>query len=303
MQARGRKVSVTNSNTRNLRSAWDTLSQGGGHAPGPNGNTYSDFSNQEVWELLRATRRHIKAGTYRRGPEKKVSIPKSSGRGTRTLHLTDIEDRVVDRAILQIIQPLFDPMFDDCSFGFRPRLDRQHALAAAERLTLQQGRTIWIVDDIKDCFDQVPRSRLYDVLARRLPENVMELIRLVTKAKQKRGLRQGSPLSPFLVNVFLDHFLDRPWRKSHLDGASLLRTADDMLVLARPGDDTEVLYRDLATRLRSVGASRGFVPGPCRYTRPQIVAPQTSDSQSNLRVQLLDIRTACRSVFWPCPML
>jgi RNA-directed DNA polymerase len=176
---------------RNLRAAWDTLSRHGGQAPGPNGDTYADFSDSEAWDLLRSTSQAVKVGTYRPGPTKKVPVPKSSGRGTRTLQLANIQDRVVDRAILQIIQPLYEPRFDDRSYGFRPRRDRRHALAAAERITIDEGRTVWLVDDIKDCFDHIPRGRLYQVLEQRLPAAVMTLIKTMCESKHKQGLRLG----------------------------------------------------------------------------------------------------------------
>ena len=73
------------------------------------------------------------------------------------------------RGIAQIIQPLFEPEFDDDSFGFRPGRDRRHALARAEQLTTSKGLQYWVVDDIRDAFCQVPRQRLFGVLRRKLP--------------------------------------------------------------------------------------------------------------------------------------
>ncbi|MHB8971915.1 MAG: hypothetical protein ACYC3X_25020 [Pirellulaceae bacterium] len=74
-------------------------------------------------------------------------------------------DRMVQRSILQILQPLYEPMFSRLSFGYRPRLDRRHALATAERLTQDRGLKVWIVDDIADCFDHIPCGRLLQVLS------------------------------------------------------------------------------------------------------------------------------------------
>lgn len=239
-------------NTRNLRCAWDYLAEHGGYGPGPNRLRYDDFENAEIWELLRALSKAVEAGTYRPGPDRAIRIPKSSGRGHRTLRLQDIQDRVVQRGIVQIIQPLLDPSFDEDSYGYRPRRDRQHALARADVLTTTAGSGVWVVDDVEDAFDNVPRSRLFDVLRRTLPEDIVELIRVVSDNDSKRGIRQGSPLSPLLLNVYLDHFLDKPWKVAHPDHP-LLRTADDILVECRDLDSARAAYADLGSRCRTIG--------------------------------------------------
>ena len=238
--------------TRNLRLAWDTLARDGGQAPGPNGHRYPDFSESAIWELLRALKVAIREGEYRAGPTRESKIPKSSGNGMRTLHLPDIQDRVVQRAILQIIQPWLDPGFSDRSYGYRPGRDRRQALAEATRLTLDDQRTTWICEDVRDCFDHIPCQRLLQVLGKKLPDDVVQLIAAASTGDRKHGVYQGSPLSPFLVNVYLDHFLDRPWARDHGD-APLLRTADDILILPRSADQAEPLHQDLVARTRSAG--------------------------------------------------
>jgi len=238
--------------TRNLRCAWDYLAGVGGETPGLNCLRYKDLDDAEVWDLLRALSIAIRAATYHPGPERAIRIPKASGRGYRTLRLQNIEDRVVQRGIVQIIQPLLDPGFDDDSYGFRPGRDRQHALARADYLTTERGLGIWIVDDVKDAFDNIPRGRLFDVLGRKLPEDVVELIRIVADNGSKHGIRQGSPLSPLLLNVYLDHFLDKRWKAAHPD-FPLLRTADDIAVLCKNRDLASAAYADLNSCCRTIG--------------------------------------------------
>jgi ribonuclease HI len=240
---------------RILREAWNFLKMHGGAAPGPNGRTYTDYGNHEVWEMLRAYSESIRKGTYRPGPDRIVPISKGGNRGTRTLRLQDIHDRVVARAIVEIIQPLLDPGFDPYSFGFRPGLDRLHALATAMHLAETQDRMFFVLEDIKNAFDQVPVQRLLDIVRKKLPnaEDLWQLIEIVVGNGTKRGIRQGSPLSPISLNLYLDHVLDRPWRKRHPD-APLLRSADDILVPCR----TEKEALDAQHHLRRILTPAGM---------------------------------------------
>ena len=112
---------------------------------------------------------------------------------------------------------------------------------------------------MKDCFDHIPCQRLLQVLGKKLPNDVVQLIAAASTGDRKHGVYQGSPLSPFLVNVYLDHFLDRPWDRDHGD-APLLRTADDILILARSADHAEPLYQDLVARIRSAGLTLKWTP-------------------------------------------
>lgn len=219
---------------RNLRAAWDFLKRHGGTAPGPNGMTYDDLTNNEVWELMRALGQALRNGTYRSGPDRLVWKQKTNGKGYRALRLQNIEDRVVARAVVQIIQPLLDPKFNENSYGYRPGRDRCHALANAMRLTVEEDRLVWLTEDIRDAFDQVPQQRLLDIVRKSLPnaEGLWALIEQILKGGTKRGLRQGSPLSPLLLNLYLDHVLDRVWDKKYPD-TPLLRSADDILISCR----------------------------------------------------------------------
>lgn len=240
---------------RILREAWDFLKMYGGAAPGPNGRSYTDYGNREVWEMLGAYSESIRKGTYRPGPDRIVPISKGGNRGTRTLRLQDIHDRVVARAIVEIIQPLLDPGFGPYSFGFRPNLDRLHALATAKHLAETQDRMFFVLEDIKNAFDNVPVQRLLDIIRKRLPhaEDLWQLIEIVVDNGTKRGIRQGSPLSPILLNLYLDHVLDRPWRESHPD-TPLLRSADDIIVLCR----TEKVALDAQHDLRRLLTPAGM---------------------------------------------
>jgi CRISPR-associated protein Cas1 len=174
---------------RTLRLAWDYLAREGGTAAGPNGMRYDDLANHEVWELCRILGKVIRAGTYRPGREKAVPIPKGGGRGFRTLRLRNIADRVVERAMVDTIQPLLDPLFAPFAFGYRPGRDRLRALALAERRVITEDRWVWLTEDLQDAFDHVPHRRLLDLVQKYLgAPDLVRLIETVIGNNAKRGL-------------------------------------------------------------------------------------------------------------------
>jgi RNA-directed DNA polymerase len=140
---------------RNLKVAWDWLSRNGGRAPGPNGITYTDVPSQKIWPLLRDIAARLSDCSYRPGPVRPVQVPKSSGIGSRTLTIANIEDRLVHRSAMQIASPLLDETFLPDSFGGRPGRSPWMVLARALPL-IEQGRTLLISQDIRDAFDNVP---------------------------------------------------------------------------------------------------------------------------------------------------
>lgn len=233
-----------------LRLAWDTLAARG-QAPGPDGWRYSEFDESGVWELLRDLSTSVRDGSYVPGPIRKIRIPKdrsNPGGGYRKLTLLNIVDRVLQRAIVETIQPILEPLFTNRSLGFRPRKNRYDALAVAEHITVGEGRDIWVTEDIRNAFDNVPIGRLLDVLRARVPnQKLIDLIRQ-SCATGKRGIQQGGPLSPLMLNLYLHHFLDSVWQRHH-SGTPLVRYADDLLILCtsreEANDRLQVLQRIL----------------------------------------------------------
>ncbi len=241
------------SDERTLRVAWDHLGRYGGRAPGPDGVRYEDLDEQDKWSWSRTLRDAIRAGTYEPGPERVVWISKGPGRGQRPLTLQDIEDRVVQRAVVEIIQPLLDPRFDPHSLGYRPAKGRLHALALAERYFLDEKRRVWVTEDIKDAFANVPLARLLQVVKKYLPaDDLVNFIGTVLGNASTPGLRQGGSLSPLLLNLYLHHFLDRPWRKRH-PKIPLIRVADDILLLCRTRKEAKQAHATLASLLAPAG--------------------------------------------------
>jgi Reverse transcriptase (RNA-dependent DNA polymerase) len=152
-----------------------------------------------------------------------------------------------------VLQPFVDPCFLDTSFGSRPGLGREHALAKAATLAEVEGRWTWVAEDIQDAFDQVPLNRLLDVVRTHAPAaDFMSLVGVVIRNDKNKGLRQGGALSPFLSNVYLDRCLDRPWRKQN-PGMPLLRVVDDLLVLTRDEGESVAAQMSLRSMLVAAG--------------------------------------------------
>jgi RNA-directed DNA polymerase len=216
-----------------MRLAWNYLAANGGQAPGCDNRRYGDFPSVEIWEWCRCLASAVRDGTYRTGPERIRWIEKTSGKGQRPVVLLSIADRVVQRAVFSILQPVFEPLFSPLSLGFRPRRGSWHALIAAEYLTATTGRSIWLIEDLRDAFGHVPISRLLQVVASILPsQDLIDLLERIVPSRQLPGLRQGGSLSPLMLNLYLHHFLDRPWAKRNPQ-VPLIRVADDFLLLNR----------------------------------------------------------------------
>lgn len=241
------------SDERALFAAWQHLAEHGGSAPGPDGYRYDDFSPIDVLYVCRDLRDKIRCGQYAVGRERILRIPKTSGRGWRPLVIQSILDRVVQRAVVEIIQPLLDPLFDPLSFGYRPGRGPLRALLAAERTCRDNRLGVWVSADIADAFTNVPLGRLLTVVRAYFPDDrLLAFIGKISRSAKVSGLRQGGPLSPLLLNLYLHHLLDRPWRRLCPD-TPLIRFADDLLVLCRRPAQAREAYRQLAELLRPTG--------------------------------------------------
>jgi group II intron reverse transcriptase/maturase len=239
----------------NVRAALKRVRQNKG-SPGIDGMTVDELPGYlaENWEDLRV---ELLAGTYWPKPVKRQPIPKSGG-GVRELGIPCVLDRFIQQAILQVLQPQFDPTFSEHSYGFRPGRRAHDAVRAAQRY-IQEGRR-WVVDvDLEKFFDRVNHDVLMGRLAKRVEDRrMLRLIRRYLEAgimadgvvtERHEGTPQGGPLSPLLANVLLDE-VDKALEKR---GHAFARYADDSNVYVRSrraGEDVMETLRRLYAKLR-----------------------------------------------------
>jgi len=199
-------------------------------SPGTDGMTVGELPGylERHWEELRA---QLLAGTYEPKPVRRQEIEKEDG-GVRVLGIPCVIDRFIQQAILQVLQPRFDPTFSPHSYGFRPGLSAHDAVNAAQR-HIQEGSR-WVVDvDLEKFFDRVNHDVLMGRLAKRISDKrLLRLIRRYLEAgmmingvvtEREEGTPQGGPLSPLMANVLLDE-VDKELEKR---GHAFVRYADD----------------------------------------------------------------------------
>ena len=213
----------------NLFSAYERVVKNEG-APGVDGLTVSEFKPwlQRHWARVR---QDLLTGVYEPSSVRKVEIPKPQG-GVRMLGIPTVLDRLIQQALNQVLQPLFDPEFSSSSYGFRLGRNAHQAVEVARGYVAEGKR--WVVDlDLEKFFDRVNHDVLMVRVARKVKdERVLKLIRRYLEAglmeggvmsMRTEGTPQGGPLSPLLSNILLDD-LDRELERR---GLSFCRYADD----------------------------------------------------------------------------
>ena len=200
-------------------------------APGVDGVVVTEFKDwlKVHWPAVKAA---LLAGRYMPQAVRAVEIPKPSGNGTRLLGIPTLVDRLIQQALLQVLQPIFEPGFSESSYGFRPGRNAHQAVRAAQQYVRAGKR--WVVDfDLEQFFDRVNHDILMSRVARQVKDQrVLKLIRRYLEAglmqkglikPRTQGSPQGGPLSPLLSNILLTE-LDRELERR---GHGFCRYADD----------------------------------------------------------------------------
>ncbi len=222
---------------KNLEMAWDRVRANRGSG-GVDGQSVSEFAEQ-VEQQLDRLQRELAERTYQPQPVRQVRIPKAGKPGEyRMLGIPAIYDRVCQQALLNRLEPIFEPVFDEANFGYRRGRSTQDAMRKVWK-EIKSGRE-WIVDaDLRDFFGSVDHDKLLALVARRVSDGrVLRLIEAMLKAgsygqgrlfPSERGTPQGGVVSPLLSNILLTPF-DWEMRRR---GYQLTRYADDWVVTCK----------------------------------------------------------------------
>jgi RNA-directed DNA polymerase len=212
-------------------------------AAGVDGQTVEDYT-ANLRANLQSLLDRAKSGTYRAPPVRRVHIPKGPGGDTRPIGIPTFEDKVLQRAVVMVLEAVYEQDFLDCSYGFRPGRSAHQALDAVWQQTMSNGGG-WIVEvDIRRFFDTLDHAHLRELLRQRIRDGV--LLRLIGKwlnagvledgavTYPEAGTPQGGVVSPLLANVYLHYVLDVWFErevKPRLRGrAFLVRYADDFVM-------------------------------------------------------------------------
>lgn len=235
-------------------------------APGPDGESKASYG-KGLKARLRCLHEDLKADRYRATPAKRIYLDKADG-SKRPIQLQVIEDKIVQGAVVEILNSIYESDFSSFSYGFRPGRSQHMALQALQTV-LQKGKVNWVLDlDLKACFDRIEHEALIEVIQKRV--NDRRLLRLIRKwltvghregegkrQKQRRGTPQGAVISPLLANIVLDEAMDKfvhQWRQREARGeVYIVRFADDAVLSFEHKADALALQEALSAHLGRYG--------------------------------------------------
>lgn len=237
-----------------------------GAAPGVDGVT-KDAYGESLCDNLEELHWRLRNGKYRASPVLRRWIEKPDG-GQRPLGIPTVEDKIVQGAVVEILNSIYEVDFLGFSYGFRPVRSQHQALQALQTV-LQKGKVKWLLDaDISKFFDSIDHKELMAVIKHRVIDR--SLLRLIGKwlaagvveedgrrIRAKKGTPQGGVISPLLANIFLHYVVDvfvHEWRKTEVKGEIyIVRYADDFVIACEHKEDALALLEALEKRLREFG--------------------------------------------------
>jgi RNA-directed DNA polymerase len=233
-------------------------------AEGVDGVTKEQYG-QDLESNLKNLHERLKAMKYRHQPIRRVHIPKEKGK-TRPIGISCIEDKIVQGALREVLEAVYEQDFLPCSYGFRPGRSAHDALRAADQMVMNEG-IVWVLEaDIRGYFDSINREKLCEMLHKRVSDGSTH--RLISKCLHvgvldgeeyttpEEGTAQGSIISPLLGNVYLHYVLDE-WfeekRKTLSGNARLIRYADDFIAGFTEEEDAKSMLKELTERMAEYG--------------------------------------------------
>jgi len=221
---------------KNLEKAFKKAKASKG-AAGIDGQTIGDFAKYQD-ENLTTLIHELKTKQYRPQPVKRVEIPKPGG-GIRKLGIPSVRDRIVQQALREILEPIFDPGFHPSSYGYRPGRSCHHAISKAQIFIREYGLK-WVVDmDLSKCFDTLDHEIIIRSIKKRVTDgSILNLVRMFLTSgvmengnwqSSTEGSPQGGVISPLIANIYIDAFDQFMMNRGH----RIIRYADDILILKR----------------------------------------------------------------------
>lgn len=234
-------------------------------APGVDKETWESYG-KGLEDNLQALSKQLKSGAYKAKPVRRVYIPKADGK-QRPLGVTALEDKIVQRAAVAVLNTIYETDFLGFSYGFRPRCSQHQALDALY-VGMTTKRVSYVFDaDIRDFFNKINREWLIKFIEHRIADK--RVVRLIQKwlnagileegeiIYNEQGTPQGSSASPLLANVFLHYIYDlwvQQWRKLKAHGdVIVIRFADDTVVGFQYESDAKQFHKELKERLLKFG--------------------------------------------------
>lgn len=235
-------------------------------APGVDGQTAAEYA-ERLEENLGSLLERAKAGTYHAPPVRRVHIPKGDGTMTRPIGVPTFEDKVLQRAVVMVLEAVYEQEFHDFSYGFRPGRSAHQACEVLQNAMVRMGGG-WVLEvDIEKFFDTLDHAKLREILHQRVRDGV--LLRLIGKwlnagvlesgevTHFDEGTPQGGVISPLLANVYLHEAIDEWFVRDvqpRLRGqAVIVRYADDLVVVFAREDDARRMLAVLPRRLERYG--------------------------------------------------